>query len=103
MNSEIPCSEVDSTSVNFRLSHKVLHVTLLQISPNSSFNLKIIQCESYLVCGVLSLCYLHFGPKVHRICIYPPRVPIRVFKGLFLGFGHIRVFVPLKFIKFDTL
>jgi hypothetical protein len=41
--------------------------------------LRILQYESYLVCDVLSLCYLHFGPKVPRIYIYRPRVPIRVF------------------------
>jgi hypothetical protein len=41
--------------------------------------LKILQCKSYLVCGALLLFYLHFGPKVLRIYIYPPRVSIRVF------------------------
>jgi hypothetical protein len=24
-----------------------------------------------MICGVLSLWYLHFGPKVHQIYIYP--------------------------------
>jgi hypothetical protein len=47
--------------------------------------LKILQCKSYLVCDALSLCYLHFGPKVPRIYNYPPRVSIRVFR-VFLGF-----------------
>jgi hypothetical protein len=48
-----------------------------------SHYLKILQCESYLVGDVLSLCYLHFGPKVLRIYNYPPRVSIMVNRVLF--------------------
>jgi hypothetical protein len=51
--------------------------------------MKILEYESYLVCGVLSFCYLHFGLKVPRIYIYPlgfqlgfSRVPFRVLSTL---------------------
>jgi hypothetical protein len=50
----------------------------VQIPPHY---LKILQCESYLVCDVLSLFYLHFGPKVPRIYIYP--------LGFQLGFSRL--------------
>jgi hypothetical protein len=43
--------------------------------------MKILQCESYLVCGAISLCYLQFGPKVPRIYIYP--------LGFQLGFSKV--------------
>jgi hypothetical protein len=41
--------------------------------------LQILICDKHMICGVLSLWYLHFGPKVHKIYIYPLRVSIRVF------------------------
>jgi hypothetical protein len=40
----------------------------VQIPPH---HLRIPQYKNYLVCDVLSLCYLHFGPKVHKLYIYP--------------------------------
>jgi hypothetical protein len=54
--------------------------------------LKILQYESYLVCDVLSLLYLHFGPKVPRIHIYP--------LGFQFGFSRVlfRVLSTLGFL-----
>jgi hypothetical protein len=50
-----------------------------------SHYLKILQCESYLVGDVLSLCYLHFGPKLPRIYNYPLGFQLG-FLGFSLGF-----------------
>jgi hypothetical protein len=47
--------------------------------------MQIIKCEKHMICGVLSLWYLHLGPKVHKIYNYPLRVLIRVSRD-FLGF-----------------
>jgi hypothetical protein len=81
MNLEIQGSEVDHIPLKLKLNHLWVFWVFLQISSFPPHNLKTLQCESYLVFGVLSLWYLHFSPKVHRFWIYP--------LGYHLGFSRI--------------
>jgi hypothetical protein len=60
--------------------------------------LQILKYRKHMICGVLSLWYLHLGPKVHKIYNYPLRVSIRVSRVFVF-----RVLVPPKSIKCETL